>query len=138
MSRKRWALFRYAKLIEETRSQITDSASTKAKNDRGSFASGGAIEIDCSQGNYFTVNTNGDSIIYFSNIPEGVYTVTIEVTLGALGAINWGTPSGTDANYRWNGGDAPDASTEKTHLFMFLTDDQGATIRGSALLDYDN
>ena len=96
----------------------------------------GALEIDCSTGNYFTKTISGNSTFTFANpaASGSVTAFTLELTHSS-GTITW--PS----SVVWNGGvgkTAPTVTAGKTHLFMFVTDDAGSTYRGSALVDYDN
>lgn len=87
--------------------------------------------INCSLGNYFTATISGDSQVVISGVPSGVsYLFTYEV-LHETGAIAWPT------EVKWATNTAPTLTTGKTHLFMFVTDDQGSRWRGSALVDYD-
>jgi hypothetical protein len=87
--------------------------------------------IDCSLGNYFTATISGATQVVISGVPSGVsYLFTYEV-LHEQGTITWPT------EVKWAGNTAPTLTTGKTHLFMFVTDDQGSRWRGSSLVDYD-
>lgn len=127
MSYKRYARFKYLRAIEEAQREIAEAASVKTKNTIGGTS--GTIDIDASLGNYFAFQAAGNTTFTISNIPEGVYSCTIEVDHNS-GTITW--PS----TIKWNGDTAPELTTGNTHLFMFITDDQGTRIRGSALVDY--
>jgi hypothetical protein len=48
------------------------------------------------------------------------------------GTVTW------PGTVKWNADTAPTLTTGKTHLFMFVTDDNGSRYRGSALVDYVN
>ena len=92
----------------------------------------GALEVDCSSGNYFTKTISGNSTFTFANVPTGgAYSFTLELTHSS-GTVSW--PS----SVKWPSDTAPNLSTGKTHLFMFLTDDGGTRFRGSSLVDYVN
>ena len=93
----------------------------------------GALDLDLSTGNYFTKTISGNSTFTFSN-PAASGTVSIfmlELTHSS-GTVTW------PGTVKWNGDTAPTLTTGKTHLFMFVTDDNGSRYRGSALVDYVN
>ena len=93
----------------------------------------GALEIDCSTGNYFTKTISGNSTFTFANPASSgtVTSFTLELTHSS-GTVTW------PASVKWNADTAPTLTTGKTHLFMFVTDDGGTRYRGSALVDYVN
>ena len=92
----------------------------------------GALNIDCSAGNYFTKTIAGISTFTFSNVPTGcAYAFTVELTHTG-GTAQW------PASVRFPGNTAPSLTDGKTTLFMFSTDNGGARFRGSSLVDYDN
>lgn len=89
-----------------------------------------ALDIDCSQGNYFTKTINGASTFTFSNVPASrAYSFTLELTVTS-GSATW------PAAVTWPSGTAPTLSTSKTSLLMFVTDDGGSRWRGASLVDY--
>jgi hypothetical protein len=94
----------------------------------------GALEVDCSTGNYFTKTISGNSTFTFANVPTNcAYAFTLELT-HTSGTVAWPSsvkwPKDTDPS--------PSLTTGKTHLFMFITDDGGTRFRGSSLVDYVN
>ena len=92
----------------------------------------GALDIDCSAGNYFTKTINGASTFTVSSVPASrSYSFTLELT-HTSGAITW------FSGVEWPGGTAPTLTTGKTHLFMFITDDGGTRWRASSLINYTN
>jgi len=93
----------------------------------------GALEIDCSTGNYFTKTISGNSTFTFANPASSgsVTSFTLELTHSS-GTVTW--PS----SVKWSADTPPTLTTGKTHLFMFVTDDGGTRYRGSALVDYVN
>ena len=92
----------------------------------------GALEVDCSTGNYFTKTISGNSTFTFANVPTGcAYAFTLELTHSS-GTVTW--PS----SVKFPADTAPTLTTGKTHLFMFITDDGGTRFRGSSLVDYVN
>tara|TARA_Y100000385_G_C13001485_1_gene597451 strand:- start:16 stop:624 length:609 start_codon:yes stop_codon:yes gene_type:complete len=92
----------------------------------------GALEVDCSTGNYFTKTISGISTFTFANVPTGcAYSFTLELT-HTSGTVTW------PASVKFPADTAPTLTTGKTHLFMFITDDGGTRFRGSSLVDYVN
>jgi hypothetical protein len=90
----------------------------------------GALNIDCSTGNFFTKTINGASTFTVSNVPASrAYAFTLELT-HTSGTITW------FSGVVWPGGTAPTLTTGKVHLFMFFTDDGGTTWRASSLINY--
>lgn len=104
---------------------IYDNGST-----RSNIVAVAALNIDCSLGNYFTKTINGASAFTFSNAPASLaYAFTLELT-HISGAVTW------PASVVWPGNTAPTLTTEKTHLFTFVTDDGGTRWCGVANVDY--
>ena len=92
----------------------------------------GALEVDCSTGNYFTKTISGNSTFTFANVPTGcAYAFTLELTHGS-GTVTW------PASVKFPADTAPTLTAGKTHLFMFITDTGGTRFRGSSLVDYVN
>ena len=92
----------------------------------------GALNIDCSTGNYFTKTINGNSTFTVSSVPSSrAYSFTLELT-HTSGTVTW------FSGVEWPGGTAPTLTTGKTHLFMFVTDDGGTRWRASSLINYTN
>lgn len=90
-----------------------------------------ALDIDCSTGNYFTKAISADSTFTFSNVPStGVYSFTIEIEVTGDRNIQW------PGAVKFNGDSAPTLTADRTHLFMFVTDDGGTRFRAAALVDY--
>jgi hypothetical protein len=99
---------------------------------RGNIVVVSALDIDCSAGNYFTKTIDGASTFTVSNVPSSrSYSFTLELT-HTSGAITW------FSGVEWPDATAPDLTTGKTHLFMFVTDDGGTRWRAAALVDYTN
>ena len=95
-----------------------------------SIVSIAASNIDCSLGNYFTDTINGNKTYTVSNVPSNrAYSFTLEVN-NTSGTITW------FSGVQWPGGTAPTLTTGKTHLFMFVTDDNGSRWRASSLVNY--
>lgn len=91
-----------------------------------------ALNIDCSLGNYFTKAVSADSTFTFSNVPATgkAYSFTLELDITGDRTITWPT------EVKFNGDTAPTLTADKTHLFMFVTDNGGTRWRASALVDY--
>lgn len=91
--------------------------------------------IDCSAGNYFTKTISADEEFVFNNVPStGVYSFTIEIEVNGDRTITW---PGT-VKFNGDATPTPTLAADKTHLFMFITDDGGTRFRGAALVDYDD
>lgn len=89
-----------------------------------------ALDIDCSAGNFFTKTINANSTFTFSNPPASrAFAFTLEV-VNTSGTITW------PATVRWPGGTAPTLTTNRTHLFTFVTDDAGANWRAASQVNY--
>lgn len=96
---------------------------------KGSVTAVSLLDIDCSQGNYFTKTINGNSTFTFSNVPSGAYGMIVEIE-NTSGTISW------PAAVKWPNDTAPTLSTGKTHVFVFITDDSGTRWRGMAQVNY--
>jgi len=93
----------------------------------------GALEIDCSAGNYFTKAISTGSTFTFANVPTSgnAYGFVIEIDVtGSSTAITW------PAAVKWPANTAPTLTDTKTHLFSFVTIDNGTSWRGSAAVDF--
>ena len=103
----------------------------------------GAIAINASLGNYFTIPTMTGAItgFTFTNLPASgkAYSFTLEIaTSSTPHTITW-TPTvgGATKNWYWPG-DAPTLEATKTILVSVVTDDGGATFRAIATKAYTN
>ena len=98
----------------------------------GAVTAMAALAIDCSSSNYFTKTINANSTFTFTNVPAArAFSCTLELT-HTSGTVTW------PASVKFPDNTAPSLTTGKTHLFMFVTDDGGATFRGASLIDYTN
>jgi len=93
-----------------------------------------ALIINCSTGNYFTKAISADSTFQFSNVPSSgtAYSFTIEIEVTGDRTIQW--PS--SVKFNTSDGSSPTLTADKTHLFMFVTDDGGTRFRAAVLKDY--
>lgn len=119
-----------------TNKTLTAPESTGAIYDngsvRGNIVAMGALDIDCSAGNYFTKTISGNSTFTVSNVPSSrAFAFTLELT-HTSGTVTW------FSGVQWPGGVAPSLTTGKTHLFTFVTDDGGTRWRGVANVNYTN
>ena len=97
---------------------------------RGNIVAVGALDIDCSSGNYFTKTINGNSTFTFSNAPSSrAYAFTLELTVTS-GSVTW------PAAVQWPSQTAPTLISGRTNLFVFVTDDGGSRWRGVANVNY--
>jgi hypothetical protein len=97
---------------------------------RGGLTAVAALDIDCSQGNFFTKTISTSGTFTFSNAPSSrSYSFTLELTQDG-GAVTW------PATVRWPNNIAPFLSINRTNLFMFVTDDGGTIWRGASLVNY--
>jgi len=100
--------------------------------------------IDCSLGNYFTLDASSTypSVGWsFTNVPASVvYSCIIKVTTGGSTTINWNNVdvnggSGTN-KIKWSGGAVPAFTATKPLYIILTTDDTGATWQGTSLIDF--
>jgi hypothetical protein len=96
----------------------------------GNVVAVGALDINCSAGNYFTKTISSNSTFTFSNVPSSrSYAFTLEVDHNG-GTISW------PAAVKWPNDTAPTLNTGKTHIFTFVTDNGGTRWRGVSAVDY--
>ena len=93
--------------------------------------SSNATTVDCSTGNYFTVQAAGNITFTFGTAPADTksYAMIIEVDHNS-GTLTW------PASVKWPSDTAPTLTTGKTHQFYFHTNDNGSRWRGASLVDY--
>ena len=93
--------------------------------------SSNATTVNCSTGNYFTVQATADITFTFGTAPADTksYAMVIEVDHNS-GTLTW--PN----TVKWPGDAAPSLTTGKTHQFIFHTNDGGSRWRGSSLVNY--
>ncbi|BAV65757.1 hypothetical protein [Sphingobium cloacae] len=119
-----------------TKASATDPILTGAiyanGSQRGNVTALDALAIDCAAGNYFTKTIAGNATFTVANAPVSrSYGFTLELT-HTSGTVTW------FAGVQWPNGTAPSLTTGKVHLFVFHTDDGGATWRGAALPNYNS
>lgn len=98
---------------------------------RGNITAMAALDVDCSLGNYFTKSIGSNSTFTFSNAPSSrAYGFMLKIVTTGSPAITW------PASVYWPNNVEPARSANTTHLYMFMTDNGGASWRGAALTDY--
>jgi hypothetical protein len=86
--------------------------------------------INTALGNYYSATLSGNSTVVISGTPSNVYYgFTYEVN-HQTGTITW------PAAVSWPAATAPTLTTGKLHIFIFVTDDNGTSWRGSSLVNY--
>jgi hypothetical protein len=97
---------------------------------RGNIVTPAALDIDCSAGNFFTKTINANSTFTFSNVPSSrAFAFTLEL-VHTSGTVTW------PASVVWPNATAPVLTTGRTHLFTFVTDNNGTTWRGASQVNY--
>jgi hypothetical protein len=97
---------------------------------RGSASAVAGVDLDCSQGNYFTKSVTEATTFSVSNVPaSGAYFLTLRLTNGGSATITWPTA------FKWPGGVAPQLTQSGVDLIVAVTDDGGVTWRAGALKD---
>jgi hypothetical protein len=82
-------------------------------------------DIDWSLGSVFTLATNGNEVVTFSNLVDGK-TISVRVTAGAH-TVTWPTAL-------WPAGAAPTQTVSGVDIVSFVN--IGGTIYGSSLQDF--
>jgi hypothetical protein len=97
--------------------------------DLGSLA--GGITFDLSDGNYFTVTCTAATTWTFDSIPAGALATgwIVKVTNGGAYTIAFAAGGAI----HWPGGVMPTLTVAGTDTLVFITDNDGATIRASVL-----
>ena len=91
----------------------------------------GALDIDCSQGNYFSKTINANSTFTFSNAPAAGSDFLFLLTLThTSGTVTW------PGSVSWPNSTAPVLTAGKKHRFIFHTNDGGSTWGGAAQPNY--
>jgi len=109
----------------------TFSAAQTTTGTRAAINAVAASEISWGAGDYHTKSISANTTFTFSNIPSGAAAgIVVRVTSTGDFTINW------PAAVIWPDGVAPALVASKTHLFTFITDNNGVTIRGAYSLNY--
>jgi hypothetical protein len=110
---------------------VTVNGSTNANGQtRGNVTAVGALNVDCSQGNYFTKTiTTGTNTFTFSNVPSGAFAFVLELNQVG-GTVAW------PASVYWPNNTTPSLTSGRVHLFVLITADGGTVFHGAALTNY--
>ena len=82
-----------------------------------------ALDIDLSEGNYFTKTLTADSTLTFSNALTNANAFTLRLVAGATWTVTW--PASVT---KWKGGAAPTLAAES--VLVFETLDSGVSFTG--------
>jgi hypothetical protein len=93
---------------------------TYKRVDLGSVS--GGVALNLSLGMFFTLTATGDITFSLSNVKSGtvVSTLGLKISAASVYVINW------PASVKWPD-TAPTLTAGKSHVFTFLTDDNGTT-----------
>jgi hypothetical protein len=86
--------------------------------------------IDWTASDYHTKAMSSNTTFTFSNVPSGVSTIVLRLTVTAGAVPTW------PAAVIWEEGVAPTFTSGKTHMICFITEDGGTTVRGIARLNF--
>ena len=90
-----------------------------------------ALDVDCSQGNFFSKTINANSVFTFSNPPGAGKAFLFELRLThTSGTVTW------PGNVAWPNSTVPALTAGKRHRFIFETTDGGTTWDGAAQVNY--
>ena len=108
----------------------TFSAIQTTKGTRMTLNAVAALDIDWGSADYHTKSISANTVFTFSNVPSGTAgAIVVRVTVSGSRTITW--PAGVV----WPESLAPSLTGDRTHLFMFSTDN-GTVIRGAYLTNY--
>jgi len=97
---------------------------------RGNVTAVSVLNIDCSQGNYFTKTiTTGTNTFTFGSVPSQAFSFVLELNQVG-GTVAW------PASVYWPNNTIPSLLPGRVHLFVFITSDGGTVFHGAALTNY--
>lgn len=107
--------------------RVTTKTESMTRVDKGNVS--GAVSLDLNNGNYFTMTLTGNITLSFANIPAGTIATgwIVKMVNGGAHVITW--PATVD----WNGGVIPTFTASGVDTLLFLTDDDGVSVRASLL-----
>lgn len=86
----------------------------------------GAVQLDCSAGNFFYGSTTGNiTSVTLQNVPSGFFCGMFEINAGGSHTVSWG------AAWDWPGGSAPAQTASGRDLYVFYTYNGGTNIYAS-------
>ena len=111
------------------RMRIDSDGVTKAQSYAETYVtlSGTTPTITCTAGNFFGLNTTGNTTFTFASAPASGtgYGFSLRLTAGGTHTLTW------PASVKWPGGTAPDnPASGETNIYAFVTHDGGTTWYG--------
>jgi hypothetical protein len=111
------------------RMRINNDGVTKAQSYAETYVtlSGTTPTITCTAGNFFGLNTTGNTTFTFASAPASGtgYGFSLRLTAGGAHTLTW------PASVKWPGGIAPDnPASGETNIYAFVTHDGGTTWYG--------
>lgn len=97
---------------------------------RGNVTAVSVLNIDCSQGNYFTKTiTAGTNTFTFGSVPSQAFSFVLELNQVG-GTVAW------PASVYWPNNTTPSLTPGRVHVFVFITSNGGTVFHGAALTNY--
>jgi hypothetical protein len=97
---------------------------------RGNVTAVSVLNIDCSQGNYFTKTiTTGTNTFTFGSVPSQAFSFVLELNQVG-GTVAW------PASVYWPNNTTPSLTPGRVHVFVFITSNGGTVFHGAALTNY--
>jgi hypothetical protein len=97
---------------------------------RGNVTAVSVLNVDCSQGNYFTKTiTTGTNTFTFGSVPSQAFSFVLELNQVG-GTVAW------PASVYWPNNTTPSLTPGRVHVFVFITSNGGTVFHGAALTNY--
>ena len=97
---------------------------------RGNVTAVSVLNVDCSQGNYFTKTiTTGTNTFTFGSVPSQAFSFVLELNQVG-GTVAW------PASVYWPNNTTPSLLAGRVHVFVFITSNGGTVFHGAALTNY--
>ena len=106
---------------------VNGTAKAKSYTETYVALSGTTPTITCTDGNFFGLNTTGNTTFTFASAPASGtgYGFSLRLTAGGTHTLTW------PASVKWPGGTAPDnPASGETNIYAFVTHDGGTTWYG--------
>ncbi len=110
--------------------RIVVKTESMTRVDLGSVS--GDVEIDLADGNYFMLEMTGATNLQIANIPSGTIATGFIVRIINPGAFALTFEDG-DIRFKWPGGIVPSFTVSGIDTLVFITDNNGDSIRASRL-----
>lgn len=111
--------------------RATIATESMLRTDLGTVS--GDVEIDLDVGNYFMLQMSGATNLQVVNIPSGTIATAFLVRIINPGAFDLTFEDG-DIRFKWPSGIVPSFTVNGIDTLMFITDNNGDSIRVSLLL----